>query len=235
LAPVIGPVLNVLGYFALGRSVAPGGNASTLRDNTRATLQALDDARGGVDRIKAALTKLREALQAARAQADAVPGRTAFKPIIAQVEQTVDRPTFVTIDGQPVQSGTVTVSLGTRPLVVGYERANRTPLAVGEALKSLAATVGTLVATVGADRNGGFAADVSTLLRDAAFTTAVNTPDAAAIDAGLARIDATLAKAEALRFTIDTRAAAAAQVDLGSLLLAAAPIRTSARAGRNDS
>jgi hypothetical protein len=225
---VIGSVVNVSSYFALARDfrayakAAPGGNARRLL-GADATLQALDNGRNGVDRIKAALTKLRDALAAARAEADAVPGRTALKPVVAEVEQTVDKPTFVTINGQPVQSGTITVSLGPRPLVVGYERANRAPLAVGDALRSLAATVASLVSGVGAAGTGGLAADVSALLRSDAFTTAVNRPDAAAIDTAIGRIDATLAKTEGLGFSLGTRAAAAAQVDLGGLLLGAAP------------
>jgi len=226
---MIGSVGNVSGYFALARDfsayagAAPGGNARRLLDGAGATLQTLDNGSSGVDRITAALTKLRDALQAARAQADAVPGRTELKAVVAEVEQTVDKPTFVTIDGQPVQSGTITVSLGPRPLIVGYERANRAPLEVGNALSSLAATVASLVSAVGANSTGGFAADVSALLRSGAFTTAVNRPDAAAIDTAIGRIDAVLAKAEGLRFSISTRASAAAQVDLSGLLLGAAP------------
>jgi hypothetical protein len=226
---VIGSVVNVSSYFAFGRdfsayaNAAAGGNARRLLADAGATLQALDNGRNGVDRIKAALTKLRDALQAARGEADAVPGRTALKPVVAEVEQTVDKPTFVTIDGQPVQSGTITVSLGPRPLVVGYERANRAPLAVGDALRSLASTVASLVSSIGANGAGGFAADVSALLRSGAFTTAVNRPDAAAIDTAIGRINDTLAKAEGLGFSISTRASAAAQVDLGGLLLGAAP------------
>lgn len=231
---MIGSVLNVSGYLALGRDyrayadAAPGGNARRLLDSAGATLQALDNGRNGVEQIKAALTKLRDALAAARAEADAVPGRTELKPVVADVEQTVDKPTFVTIDGQPVQSGTITVSLGPRPLVVGYERANKAPLEVGDALRSLASTVASLVSSVGANGAGGFAADVSALLRSDAVTMAVNRPDAAAIDAAIGRIDATLAKAEGLRFSLGTRASAAALVDLGGLLLGAA---TNAGAG----
>jgi len=216
---VIGSVVPVAGYVAPGRNVAPGGNARRLLDDAGAALQALDHSRAGVERIKAALTRLRDTLQAARAEADAVPGRTALKPVIADVEQTGDKPTFVTIDGQPVQSGTITVSLGSRPLIVGYERANRAPLAVGETLRALAATAATLHSKVGA---GGFAADVSALLRSGDFTTAVNRPDAASIDTAIARIDAVLAKAEGLGVTLDARAASAARVDLGGLLLGAA-------------
>jgi hypothetical protein len=218
---VIGSVIPVAGYVAPGRNVAPGGNARRLLDGAGAALQTLDHSRAGVERIKAALTHLRDTLRSARAEADAVPGRTALKPVIADVEQTGDKPTFVTIDGLPVQSGTITVSLGTRPLIVGYERANRAPLAVGETLRSLAATAATLVSSVGAGGAGGFAADVSALLRSGDFTTAVNRPDAASIDTAIARIDAVLAKVEGLGVTLNARAASAARVDLGGLLLGA--------------
>jgi hypothetical protein len=215
--PVISSVSNVSGYRA------PGGNTSRLLDGAGATLQALGNARNDVDRIKAALTKLRDALRAARDEAAAVPGRTALQPVVANVEQTQDKPTYVTIDGAVVQNGTITVSLGTRPLIAGYERVNRVPLAVGDALRSLVSTVATLVSTVGADGTGGLAADVSALLRSADFTTAVNRPDAAAIDSAIGRIDDTLAKAAGSRFFLSTRASSAAQVDLGGLLLGAAP------------
>jgi len=217
---VIGSVFSVPGSSAPG-SVAAGGPSGRLLDAAGAALQALDRGRGGADRIRAALSDLRDALTAARAQADPVPGRTALKPVIAEIEQTVDKPTFVTIDGELVQSGTITVSLGPRPLVVGYERSNRAPLAVDDALNALASTVATLVATVGGDGTGGFAADVAALLRDSNFTTALRRPDAAAVDAALARIDATLARADGLRASLDARAAAAARVDLGGLLLGA--------------
>ena len=213
---MIGAVINVSGYRV------PGGNASRLLDGAGSTLQALDNGRNSVDRIKSALTKLRDALQAARDEAAAVPGRTELQPVVADVEQTQDKPTFVTIDGAVVQDGTITVSLGPRSLIVGYQRVNRAPLEVGDALGSLASTVATLVATVGADATGGLAADVSALLRSADFTTALNRPDAAAIDTAIGRIDATLAKAAGSRFFLGARASSAAQVDLGGLLLAAA-------------
>lgn len=213
---MISSVSNVSGYRA------PGGNASRLLDGVGSTLQALDNGRNGVDRIKSALTKLRDALQAAREEAGAVPGRTELQPVSADIEQTQDKPTYVTINGAVVQNGTITVSLGPRPLIVGYERVNRTPLEVGDALRSLVSTVAALVATVSADGTGGLAADISALLRSADFTTALNRPDAAAIDTAIGQIDATLAKAEGSRFFINARAASAAQVDLGGLLLGAA-------------
>ena len=232
---MLGSLVGISGYFALGRAgltglprdfggyagVGANAHSGPLLDGTASALRALDDGRGGVDGIKSALMKLRAALLAARDQVGVVPGRTELKPVVADIEQTTDRPTFVTINGQPVRSGTVTVSLGTRPVVVGYERANRAPLEVAGTLKSLASTVATLVSSVGADGTGGFVADVSALLRSSEFTTAVNTPDALAIEAATARIDDIMAKTDGLRLSIGVRASAAAQVDLGGLLLSA--------------
>jgi hypothetical protein len=219
---VIGSVVNFSGYLGYA-SGTPGSISSRLLDGTGSTLQALNNGRNGVDQIKAALTTLRDTLQSARTEADAIPGRTALQPVVADIEQTVDKPTYVTVNGTPIQNGTITVSLGTRPLIVGYERANRAPLGVGEAVKSLTATVATLVSTVGGDGTGGFAADVTALLRSNDFTTAVNRPDAAAIDTAIGRINDVLAKAQGLGSSINAQASSAAQVDLGALLLSATP------------
>jgi hypothetical protein len=228
---VIGSVVNVSSYGALAgaglagltgnASSASDSNASLLLNNAGATLQALNNGRDSIDQIKSALTQLRDTLQAARDQANAVPGRTELRPVVADVEQTRDKPTYVTIGGAVVQNGSITVSLGARPLIVGYETANRASLEVSSAVKSLASTVATLVSTVGT--NNGFAADVSALLQSKDFTTAVNTPNAAAIDAAIGQINDTLAKAAGLGTSLSSRQAAAAQVDLGSLLLNAAP------------
>jgi hypothetical protein len=207
--------------LAAGRNLAPGGPGARLIDGAGARLSNLDRGRGGVNRIKAALNDLRDALASARDGADPVPGRSALKPIIAQVEQTVDKPTFVTIDGELVQDGTVTVSLGKRPLTVGYERGPRTPLDARGALNALAAEAADLFSTVGADGTGGFTAEVSALLRSGELATAVNRPDAGAIDTAIGRIDAVLAGAEGLRSSLAAQEAAAAQVDLGPLLLGA--------------
>jgi hypothetical protein len=224
------------GYLALGRAgstglvrdfgaygaAAPGGNSSRLLQGAGSTLQALDSGQDGIGEIKAGLMKLRDTLQAARAQANAVAGRTELKPVFANIEQTVDKPTFLTIDGETVQSGTITTWPGTRPVLVGYEWANRAPLDVGDSLRSLAADVSALVSATGTGGIDGFAADVSALLKSSDFTTAINTPDVAAIDAATARIDDVLAKTDGLKSSLETRALAAAQVDLGGLLLGAA-------------
>lgn len=232
-----GPIVNMSGYLALGRAgstglmrdggalgaAASGSNSSRLLNGAGSTLQALDSGRNGIDAIKSGLMKLRDTLQTARAQANAVPGHTELKPVFANIEQTVDKPTFLTIDGETVQSGTITTWQGTRPVLVGYEWANRAPLDVGESLRSLAADVSALVSAAGADGIGGFAADVSALLQSSDFTTAAATPDVAAIDAATAQIDAVLAKTEGLKSSLGARALAAAQVDFGGLLLGATP------------
>jgi len=220
---MIGPIGSVTGTFALGSSGAQPRDASALGVLRQAgALYALAGGRGGIDAIKAELTKLRDALQAARKDAETVPGGTSLTPIYADIEQTQDRPTFVTIDGQPVQNGTVTVSLGTRPVVVGYEAGARASLAVRDQLGALSSAVSKLVATVGTGAAGAFASDVSALLKSAELTTAVDAPDAASIDAAIGRIDTVLAKAEGLRASISARAAAAAQVDLSGVLISGA-------------
>jgi hypothetical protein len=228
---VIGSVYNVSGTLALyragsgayGSTTAANNNASRLLDGAGSTLQALNNGRNGIDQIKAALTKLREALQAARGDASAVPGRTALTPVVADIAQTVDQTVYGTVDGALVEAGTIQISRGTRSLVVGFERTNRAPLDVGDALTALASTVATLVSSVGANGAGGLAAVVSALLKNSDFTTAVNRPDTVAIDTAIGRIDDVLAKADGLRFSIGTRASAAAQVDLGAILLNATP------------
>lgn len=220
---MIGPIGSATATFALGSGGAQPRDASALGVLRQAgALHALEGGRGGIDAIKAELTKLRDALQAARKDADAVPGGTALTPIYADIEQTQDKPTFVTIDGQPVQTGTVTVSLGTRPVVVGYEVGTRPSLAVRDQLDALSSAVSKLVATVGTPAATAFASDVSALLKSSDLTTAVNAPDAASLDGAIASIDTVLAKAEGLRSSISSRAAAAAQVNLSGVLISGA-------------
>jgi hypothetical protein len=183
--------------------------------------QALDNGRGGIDRIKAELTSLRDALQAAREGANAVPGTTTFTPVVTQIEQTQDRPTFVDVNGVPVMTGTITVSLGTRALVVGYDVGNRAALGLRDQLNALASDVSRLVATVGTASAGSLAAGISALLKSGELVTAVNAPDAATIDAALGKIDDVLANAHALGASLSSRAAAAAQPDLSRALFGA--------------
>ncbi len=227
---MIGSSTSFSGYYALAAPARPAGR---LLDNAGATLQTLDDGASSVARIKAALTSLRDALEAARAQADAVPGDTTLTPVTADVARTQQKPTFVTIAGEPVQTGTIDVPAGTRSVVVGFERTPRAALKVGDAFRSLASTVGALASRVGAD--GGFTADVSALLRSGDLATAVKAPDAATIDAALARIDGVLAKTDGLRAALGARAAAAARVDLSGLLLGAVTADTGAPAGGDTS
>jgi hypothetical protein len=219
---MIAPIGSVTGTFALGGlTTQPRGTTAFGALAEGGTLTALDSGRGGVAQVKAELMKLRDALQAARKDANAVPGGTQFTPIVADIEQTQDKPTFVTVDGQPVQNGTITVSLGTRPVVVGYEVGNRSTLDVRNQLNALASHVSRLVSTVGTGSAGSFASDVSALLKSSDLMTAVNAPDAASIDAAIGHINNVLAKADGLRSAIGSRVAAAAQVDLSGVLISA--------------
>jgi len=205
--------------FATGSGLPQPRGANALATLAQAgTLQAIDSGRNGVARVTAALTRLRDALQTARATASAVPGGTQFTPIVADIEQTKDQATFVTVNGQPVQNGTTTVSLGTRPVVVGYEVGNRPSLAVHDALAALASTASQLVSTVGGDARA-FASDVSTLLKSSDLATAVNAPDVASIDAALGQIDGVLAKAGGLNSTLTSQASSAGQSNLSGALL----------------
>ena len=217
----ISPIGSVTTSFAIGGGTPQPRGADALAMLAQSgMLRTLDNSRSGIDRIKAALTGLRDALQTARGTASAVPGGTELTPIVAQIEQTQDQPTFVTVNGQPVQNGTITVSLGTRPVVVGYEAGNRPSLAVHDAVRALASSVAQVVATVGG-ATCGFASDVFALLKSRDLATAMNAPDVASIDAALGQIDGVLAKADGLRSTLASQASATALVDLGGALLAA--------------
>ena len=217
----ISPIGSVTTSFAIGGGTPQPRGADALAMLAQSgMLRTLDNSRSGIDRIKAALTGLRDALQTARGTASAVPGGTELTPIVAQIEQTQDQPTFVTVNGQPVQNGTITVSLGTRPVVVGYEAGNRPSLAVHDAVRALASSVAQVVATIGGATRG-FASDVSALLKSRDLATAMNAPDVASIDAALGQIDGVLAKADGLRSTLASQASATALVDLGGALLAA--------------
>lgn len=215
---MIAAIGSVSTTFASGGTPQPRDATVLATLAQTGTLQAIDSGRSGVDRIKAALTRLRDALQTARATASAVPGGTQLTPIIADIEQTKDQATFVTINGQPVQNGTITVSLGTRPVVVGYEVGNRPSLAVHDALSALASTVSQLVSTVGSDTRA-FASDVSALLKSSDLATAVNAPDVPSIDAALGQIDGVLAKAGGLRTALTSQASAAALSNFDGALL----------------
>ena len=214
----ISPIVSVTTSFAIGGGTPQPRGADALAMLAQSgMLRTLDNSRSGIDRIKAALTRLRDALQTARGTASAVPGGTELTPIVAQIEQTQDQPTFVTVNGQPVQNGTITVSLGTRPVVVGYEAGNRPSLAVHDAVSALASSVAQVVATVGGATRG-FASDVSALLKSRDLATAMNAPDVASIDAALGQIDGVLAKADGLRSTL---ASQASQLSLSGVLIGA--------------
>lgn len=214
----ISPIGSVTTSFAIGGGTPQPRGADALAMLAQSgMLRTLDNSRSGIDRIKAALTGLRDALQTARGTASAVPGGTELTPIVAQIEQTQDQPTFVTVNGQPVQNGTITVSLGTRPVVVGYEAGNRPSLAVHDAVRALASSVAQVVATVGGATRG-FASDVSALLKSRDLATAMNAPDVASIDAALGQIDGVLAKADGLRSTL---ASQASQLSLSGVLIGA--------------
>jgi hypothetical protein len=214
----ISPIGGVTTSFAIGGTAPQPHGADALAVLAQSgTLRALNSGAGGIDRIKMALTRLRDALQTARATASTVPGGTQLTPIIAHIEQTQDQPTFVTVNGQPVETGTIAVSLGTRALVVGYEAGNRPSLAVQDALGALASSVAHVVATVGGATRG-FASDVAALLKSRDLATAVHSPDVAAIDAALGRIDGVLAKADGLRGALSAQAS---QLSLSGVLLSA--------------
>jgi hypothetical protein len=218
---MIRPIGTVTGTLHFG-GAAPRA-ASALSALAKAgTLEAIDGGRDGIERIGSELKKLREALLAARKDANSVPGGTTLIPIYADIEQVRDKTTFVTIDGQPVETGTITVSRGTRPVLVGYEVGNRPSLAVRDRIAALSSAVSQFVGTVGREAAGRFAAEVADLLRSEALSVATNAPDSASIDAALAGIDAVLGKAEGLRSSLYARAGAAAQVDLAGMLVNAA-------------
>jgi flagellin-like hook-associated protein FlgL len=219
---MLAPIGGVNGAYALGGAATQPRDGGALGALTQAgTLTALDSGRGGIDGIKAELGKLRDALVAARKDASTVPGASDLTPIVSDVEQTRELPTFLVVDGQPVQSGTITVSLGTRQVIVGYEAGSRPSLAVRDAVGALSTSVSQLLATVGRDSAGSFASDVSALLKSRDLATAVAAPDAASIDAALGQIDGVLAKAAGLRSSLGAQVSAAAQVDLSGVLLSA--------------
>jgi hypothetical protein len=228
---VIGSVVSFSGSFAFGglgsTGLSGGGSAYASGASSRllsgSALQSLGDSRASVAQIQAALTKLRDALVSARDNADAVPGRTTLKAVTAAIEQYVDKPTYVTIAGEPVQNGTVTVSQGAKQVVVGYERVNRSEIDIGEAVKVLIRATANVSAAAGINDSTVFIGDISAVLRSSELQGAVTRPDKASLDGALQQINGLLAKAEGFGFTVNARANAAAQIDLGGLLLGAAP------------
>lgn len=188
----ISPISSVTTSFVIGGSQWPSRGVNALAALAQSgTLRALDSGRSDIDRIKAALTHLRDTLQTARGTASAVPGGTQLTPIVADI--------------------------GQQAVLVGYEAGGRPSLAVQDAVGALASSVAQVVATVG-DATRGFASDVSALLKSRDLTTAVHTPDVASIDAALGQIDGVLAKADGLRSTL---ASQASQLSLSGVLIGA--------------
>ncbi len=224
---MIGAAVNFAGQYAFG-SFGSGlaGGGRTYADSrllSGSALRSLGNSRASVDEIKAALQSLRDALIGARDSADAVPGRTTLKAVTTDITHYVDKPTFVTIDGKPVRNGTVTVADGTQKVVTAYERVNRSRPDIGRALKALLNATVNVGSAPGLDNAGTFGSQIAAFLKNTDVTTAVTRPDKASLDGALQQIDGLLASASGLGFTVNHRAAAAAQVDLGSLLLGAAP------------
>ncbi len=228
---MIGSEVNFSGYTVFGgfgsTGLSGGGSAYASSASSRliagSTLSSLAGGRASVAQIQAALSTLRDALVSARDNADAVPGSTTLKAVTADIEHFVDKPTFVTIDGKPVENGTVTVSQGTQKVVVGYERVDRGRTDIGESLKVLLNATVNVGSAPGLANVNTFGSQIGAFLKNTDVQTALTRPDQAALDSALQQIDGLLASASGLGFTVNHNAAAAAQVDLGSLLLGAAP------------
>ncbi len=78
-------------------------------------------------------------------------------------------------------------------------------------------------AAAGINGSTVFVGDISAVLRSSELQGAVTRPDKASLDGALEMVNGLLAKASALGFTVNASANAAAQIDLGSLLLGASP------------
>ena len=228
---MIGSIVGFSGNFAFGgfgsTGLSGGGNAYAADAASRllagSSLSSLAGGRAGVAEIQAALTQLRDALIGARDNTDAVPGRTTLKAVTATIERYVDKPTYVTIDGKPVQNGTVTVSVGQQEVLVGYERVDRGRTDIGESLRVLLNATVNVGSAPGLSNENTFGSQIGAFLKSADLNTALSRPDKASLDGAINHIDGLLASAEGLGFAVSHRAAAAAQVDLGGLLLGAAP------------
>ena len=224
---MIGSAVNFSGSSAFGSFGLAGGGSyaagASGRLLTGSALQSLGDSRASVAQIQAALTQLRDALVSARDNADAVPGRTTLKAVTADITRYVDKPTFVTVNGKPVQNGTVTVADGTQKIITAFERVNRGRTDIGESLRVLLNATVNVGSAPGLASVNTFGSQIGAFLKSTDFNTAVSQPDKASLDSAIGQIDGLLAGAQALGFTVSHRAAAAAQVDLGSLLIGAAP------------
>lgn len=226
---MIGSVVNFSGNFAFGgfgstrlaggfSSFASGASSRLIAGSA---LSSLNTSRASVDDIKAALTQLRDALASARDNADAVPGRTTLQAVTTEITRYVDKPTYVTVDGKPVQNGTVTVADGTQKFVSAFERVNRGRTDIGESLKVLLNATVNVGSAPGLSNENTFGSQIGAFLKSVDLNTAVTRPDKTSLDGAITQIDGLLAGAAALGFTVSHRAAAAAQVDFGGLLLSA--------------
>jgi hypothetical protein len=232
--PVIDFGVNFSGYTAFGGFASAGlaggvssvASAPASRLIAGSALPSLGQSRSSVDQIKAALTKLRDALATARDNADAVPGDTTLHAVTTEITHYVDKPTFVTVDGKPVQNGTVTVADGTQKFVSAYERVGRDRTDIGPTLKVLLNATVNVGSAPGLANANTFGSQIAAFLKSVDLNAAVTRPDKAALDGALAQINGLLTSAASLGFTVNHNAAAAAQVDLGSLLLGASPSTT---------
>ncbi len=216
-------------------ALAGGTNAARLLAGN--ALSSFAGSRADIVRIAAALGRLRDALTAARGGADAVPGRTTLQAVTTDITRYVDKPTFVTVNGQPVQIGTVTVADGTQKLVTAYERVTRGRTDIGDALKVLLNATMNVGSAPGLANVGTFGSQIAAFLKNTDVTTALTRPDKASLDSALTQVNGLLAAAEALGLAANQSARAAAQPGLGALLLGAsagAATDSSSPAGASD-
>ncbi len=202
-------------------SVASGADSAAGRLAAGSALTSLDTSRSSVAEIKAALGQLRDALSAARDNADAVPGSTTLKAVTTEITHYIDKPTYVTVNGKPVQNGTVTVADGTRKFVSAYERVTRGRTDIGKALKVLLNATVNVGSAPGLANVNTFGSQIGAFLKNTDVKTALTRPDKASLDSALAQVNGLLASAEGLGFAVNQSAKAAAQVNLGGLLLSA--------------
>ena len=202
-------------------SFASGANAASSRLIAGDALSSLDGSRTDVAKIKAALSQLRDTLQAARDNADAVPGRTTLQAVTTDITHYVDKPTYVTVNGKPVQNGTVTVADGTQKIVSAYERVTRGRTEIGKALKVLLNATVNVGSAPGLANVIAFGSQIAAFLKNTDVKSALSRPDKASLDSALAQVNGLLASADGLGFAVNHSAKAAAQVNLGGLLLSA--------------
>lgn len=228
---MIGFAVNYTGNYGYGGAAAAGLSGADSSFATDASsrliansaLSSLNGSRGSIAEIKAALSKLRDVLQSARDSADAVPGDTTLKAVTTEITHYIDKPTFVTVNGKPVQNGTVTVADGTQKFVSAYERIGRDRTDIGPTLKVLLNATVNVGSAPGLASVNTFGSQIGAFLKSADLNTALSKPDKAALDGALEQVNGLLTRAEGLSFSASQSARAAAQVDLGSLLLGASP------------